>query len=283
MQRAGNYPPPLGAPDILGLDMAGRIIQKGANVTGWKVGDRVCALLAGGGYAEQVAVPYRMLMPIPDHWSYEQAAAVPEVFLTAFINLFMEAGLREGESVLIHGGASGVGTAAIQLGRMAGCRVFATAGTQKKIERCMKLGAELAVNYNDQDFFERICAQTNSKGVDVILDIVGADYIDRNIRLLKPKGRLVVISTLSGSEVELDLRLLMKDRLRLIGSVLRPRPLPEKVEGKERFITQFWPLMLDGTIRPIIDSVYPIEQVEQAHQRMAENKNIGKIILKIRE
>lgn len=281
MQRAGNYPPPPGASDILGLEMAGRIAAVGAEVTGWQVGDRVCALLPGGGYAERVSVPYQLLMSVPSGWSYEQAAAVPEVFYTAFVNLFMEAGLQPGETVLIHGGASGVGTAVIQLARAAGCRVFTTVGTAKKAARCTELGAELAINYNQEDFAECIEAHTNGGGVDVILDMVGAAYLERNLRLLKLRGRLVFISMLSGAKTEINLGALMGRRLRLIGSVLRGRSLAEKVEIKEGFMEQCWPLLLDGTIQPIIDSVYPMAQVDEAHQYMAENKNIGKVILRL--
>ena len=280
MQRAGNYPPPPGAPQYLGLEMAGEIAAVGANVTGWQVGNRVCALLPGGGYAEQVVVPQQMLVALPGDWSYEQGAAVPEVFLTAYVNLFMEARLQAGETVLIHGGASGVGTAGIQLARETGCRVFITAGNNKKIARCQELGAELVINYREEDFAERIGAY--SDGVDVVLDIVGASYLESNINVLKRKGRLVFISTLSGSRAKIDLRYLMSKRLRLIGSTLRSRPLAEKIEIKERFAAQFWDKLVDGTIQPIIDSVYPIKEANTAHEHMAQNKNIGKIILKIR-
>lgn len=282
MQRAGNYPPPPGAPDILGLEMAGQIAAVGDKVSGWQAEDRVCALLPGGGYAERVAVPARMLMPLPDEWSFEQGAAVPEVFLTAFVNLFMEAGLQSGETVLIHGGASGVGTAAIQLAREAGCRVFITAGTDEKTARCETLGAELAINYKAEDFAERIEAYTDGAGVDVILDMVGAAYLERNLRLLRLRGRLVFISLLSGATTEINLGALMGRRLRLIGSVLRSRSLAEKVEIKEGFMARFWPQLVDGVIHPIIDSVYPVAEADEAHQYMAENRNIGKIILKVR-
>jgi putative PIG3 family NAD(P)H quinone oxidoreductase len=278
-QRAGHYPPPPGASDILGLEMAGRIAAVGANVSGWQIGDRVCALLSGGGYAEQVNTPVSMLMPIPDAWSYEQAAAVPEVFLTAYVNLFMEAGLQPGESVLIHGGASGVGTAAIQLAHQSGCRVFTTAGSEDKVTRCRQLGADIAINYKTEDFAERL--QAEGQGVDVILDFIGGAYLDKNVRLLKLRGRLVFIATLGGNKAEINIGLLMGKRLRLIGSVLRSRSLAEKAEIKEKFMAQFWPLLLDGTIQPVIDSIYPIEQANEAHRRMAENKNIGKIILKV--
>ena len=283
MQRAGRYPPPAGAPDIMGLEMAGQIAAVGANVKGWQVGDRVCALRPGGGYAEQVAVAGQMLMPIPAGWSYEQGAAVPEVFYTAYVNLFMEAGLQAGETVLVHGGASGVGTAAIQLIREAGCTVFATAGADEKTAKCTELGAALAINYKKADFAERILEQTNEGGVDVILDIVGADYLARNLQVLKLRGRLVFIATLGGVEAQINLSQLMRQRLRLIGSVLRSRSVAEKVEIKERFMAQFWPKLQDGTIRPVIDSTYPVQEANAAHQRMAENKNIGKIILKVRD
>ncbi|RME72049.1 MAG: NAD(P)H-quinone oxidoreductase [Chloroflexi bacterium] len=283
MQRAGKYPPPPGASEILGLEMAGVISALGEGVSGWQVGDRVCALLPGGGYAERVSVPAAVLMPVPAGWSFEQAAAMPEVFLTAFVNLFMEAGLQEGETVLVHGGASGVGTAAIQLLREAGNPVFVTAGTDEKTARCLELGAELAINYKTDDFAARIMAHTGGQGVDVILDMVGAAYLERNLRLLKTRGRLVIISTLSGSKAEIDLRYLMGRRLRVIGSVLRARPVEEKTVIKEQFMARFWPALESGQIQPVIDSVFPIEQANEAHQRMAENRNIGKIVLKVRK
>jgi putative PIG3 family NAD(P)H quinone oxidoreductase len=281
-QRAGNYPPPPGASEILGLDMAGRIAEMGSKVTGWQIGDKVCALLAGGGYAERVAAPYQMLMPIPEGWNYEEAAAMPEVFLTAFVNLFMEAGFRPGETVLMHGGSSGVGTAAIQLIREAGGHMFITASTQEKLDFCKELGAELAINYEQEDFTERIQRFTDGRGVDIILDIVGADYLARNLSLLRPQGRLVVISTLSGSQTAIDLRVLMGRRLQLIGSVLRSRSPEEKVQIKQQFMKRFWPQLERGTIKPVIDSVLPIQQAEQAHRRMMDYKNIGKIVLKVR-
>jgi tumor protein p53-inducible protein 3 len=282
-QRAGNYPPPPGAPDILGLDMAGRIARVGEEVQGWQVGDRVCALLPGGGYAERVAVPYRMLMPIPHGWSYAEAAGMPEVFFTAFANLFMEAGFAAGETVLMHGGASGVGTAAIQLVKKAGGRMIVTAGTQEKVARCRALGADLAINYNEQDFREEVQRFTQREGVDIILDIVGAPYLARNLSLLRLKGRLVLIATLGGSAGEIDLRQLMAGRLRVIGSVLRSRSLEEKVAIREQFMEQFWPSLVEGRIKPVIDRVYAIEQAEAAHQYMAQNRNTGKIILQVKE
>jgi putative PIG3 family NAD(P)H quinone oxidoreductase len=282
MQRAGNYPPPPGAPDILGLEMAGEIIQVGSQVQGWQVGDHVCALLPGGGYAEQVAVPQSMVMPIPTGWSFAQAGAMPEVYLTAFVNLYMEANVQPGETVLVHGGASGVGTAAIQLLHASGNPVIITASSADKCAACTKLGASLAINYQEEDFVERVRTFTNGAGVDVIMDMVGASYLTRNLSLLKLKGRLVFISMLSGGQSEIDLGSLMRRRLRLIGSVLRSRSVAEKVEIKERFMGRFWSLLEDGSIQPVIDAVYPIIQANEAHQHMAENHNIGKIVLQVR-
>jgi putative PIG3 family NAD(P)H quinone oxidoreductase len=281
LQRVGKYPPPPGAPDILGLDMAGRIARLGAHVTGWQIGDSVCALLPGGGYAEQVAVPAQMLMPVPNGWSYEQAASMPEVFLTAFLNIFMEAGFQPGELVLMHGGASGVGTAAIQLVKKAGGRIVITAGTTDKVLRCLELGADLAINYHEDDFVERITQYTSRQGVDIILDIVGAAYLERNLRVLGSQGRLVWIATLGGSRAEINIAAVMSRRQRLIGSLLRGRSLEEKTALKEQFMAHFWPALEDGSIQPVIDAIYPIEQANEAHQRMADNQNIGKIVLKV--
>ncbi len=282
MQRAGNYPPPPGAPDILGLEMAGVIAQVGAGVQGWQVGDPVCALLPGGGYAERVAVPQQMLMPLPAGWDLITAAGLPEVYLTAFVNLYMEANLQAGETVLVHGGASGVGTAAIQLLKASGNTVIVTAGSADKCAACTALGADLAINYREADFVEQVRAFTDGKGVDVIMDMVGADYLAQNLSLLKLKGRLVFISTLSGGETQIDLRQLMGKRLRLIGSVLRSRSLAEKIAIKENFMTRFWSQVEAGALKPVIDSVYPIAQVNEAQQQMAANRNIGKIVLQIR-
>jgi len=282
MQRAGNYPPPPGAPEILGLEMAGQIAAIGANVSQWEIGERVCALLPGGGYAEQVVVPEGMLMPIPNGWTYTQAAAMPEVFLTAFVNMYMEANLQTGETVLMHGGASGVGTAAIQLAQATGNPIIVTASSVEKCDACLKLGASLAINYKGKDFVEEVRTFTNGAGVDVIMDMVGANYLERNLSLLKLKGRLVFISMLSGGQTQINLGALMGKRLRLIGSVLRSRALAEKLEIKERFMANFWPLLEEGKIQPVIDSVYPITQANEAQQRMADNLNIGKIVLTVR-
>ncbi|MEZ4634605.1 MAG: NAD(P)H-quinone oxidoreductase [Caldilineaceae bacterium] len=281
-QAAGNYPPPPGASSILGLDMAGVIAEVGADVTGWRRGDRVCALLAGGGYAEKVAVPAAMLMPIPGGWDFETAAAMPEVYLTAFLNIFMEANFQPGETVLIHGGASGVGTAAIQLVKAAGGTVIATAGKADKVQVCCDLGADLAINYNEDDFVAAAQDFTNNTGVDVILDMVGASYLARNISLLKIKGRLVFIATLGGSVGEINIGQLMGKRARLIGSVLRARPVAEKTEIVRRFRQQFWSHFEDGSMKPIIGSIYPVQEAQAAHDAMRAYENIGKIVLKVK-
>ena len=280
LQRAGNYPPPPGAPPYMGLEMCGTIAEVGAAVTGFKPGDRVLGLLSGGGYAEQVAVPATHLLPLPDDRDFVWGGAIAEVFLTAFVNLFMEAGLRAGETALIHGGASGVGTAAIQLCREAGCKVMATAGTAEKIARCHELGADLAINYRERDFAEAILG--NSDGVDVVLDIAGADYLARNIEVLKPRGRLVVIAVLTGPQAHINLLQMQIKRLRLIGSVLRSRSLEEKDAIVAAFAERFWPLLVDGRIDTVIEEVLPVESAAEAQQILAENRNIGKVILQVR-
>lgn len=282
MQRQGNYPVPSGASPILGLEMAGTIAKVGDDVADWQVGDKVCALLGGGGYAEQVVVPAVTLMPIPTGWDFTLAAGLPEVFLTAFVNLYMEAAIQPGEVALVHGGASGVGTAAIQMLRESGNRVIVTAGTDEKVAACRDLGADLAINYRNEDFVDAVKAFTDGKGVDVIMDMVGADYLAKNLGLLKLKGRLVWISTLSGADATINLRQVMGKRLRLIGSVLRSRSLAEKTEIQQTFMERFWPQIEAGTIKPVIETIYPIADANAAQAQMAENRNIGKIILQVR-
>lgn len=277
MQAQGHYPPPAGESEILGLEMAGRIAAVGANVSGWQVGDRVMALLPGGGYAEQAAVPAEMLMRVPAEWSWALAAAVPEVWLTAYVNLFGEGRLQKGEIALIHAGASGVGTAAIQLTRAIGARAFVTAGADHKLERCRELGAELAVNYKTEDFAEEVLAV--SDGVDVVLDCVGAAYLERNLRVLRRFGRLIHIGLLSGAKSEINLAHILRKRLTLIGSTLRTRPVAEKIAITRGFIERFGKQLEAGELRPIIDTTFPLEQAQVAHQYVAENRNIGKVIL----
>lgn len=280
-QARGNYPPPPGASAILGLEMAGVITAVGADVGGWQVGDRVCALLPGGGYAELAAVPAGMLMAIPDDWTFEQAAAVPEVWFTAFVNLFLEGALQPGETVLIHAGGSGVGTAAVQLARAAGATAFVTAGTPDKLARCRELGAALAINYKEQDFLTAVLAATDNQGVDLILDPVGGAYVARNLQALRPFGRLVNIGLLSGGRGEMDMAQVLRKRLRVIGSTLRTRPLAEKITITQQFTERFWPLLRDGTLQPVIDTIFPIEQAHAAHAYVAADRNTGKVILRV--
>lgn len=281
MQAQGGYPPPPGASPILGLEMAGVIAAVGENVAKWHVGDRVCALLSGGGYAEQAAIHAGMLMAVPDGWTFEQAAAVPEVWFTAFVNLFWEGQLEAGQTALIHAAASGVGTAAIQLARAAGAIPFATAGSEEKLESCRALGAALALNYKEKDFADEILEVTHNQGVNVVLDPVGANYLDMNLRVLGRNGRLVNIGLLSGGRAEINLGLVLGKRLHLIGSTLRSRPLEEKIRITQAFTERFWPQLVDGTLRPIIDTTFPIEEAAAAHDYVRANRNTGKVILKV--
>lgn len=281
LQRRGLYPPPPGESGILGLEAAGVIVEKGSGVRHWQIGERVCCLLGGGGYAEYVAVHQEMLLPLSEHLTFEQAAAIPEVFYTAFVNLFLEGALQAGESLLIHAGASGVGTAAIQLAQHAGAKVFVTAGTDEKVQRCVALGAELGINYKTEDFAERLLSATGATGVDVILDCVGGEYLQRNLLLLKPRGRLVLIGLLGGAKSEIDLTPVLRKRLRLLGSVLRSRSLAEKIAITRDFKARVWPLFKHQQIHPIIDTVFPWTEVEQAHAHLAANQNFGKVVLRV--
>lgn len=281
LQRQGQYPPPPGAPPYMGLEMAGIVAALGQGVGGWRVGERVCALLAGGGYAERVAVPSALLTRLPDDWDFVKAAAFPEVFYTAYVNLFVEAGLQAGETVLIHGGASGVGTAAIQLAKARGCRVAATASTAHKLEACRRLGADIAINYRETDFAEALLEACD--GADVVLDIAAAPYLERHIGLLKTRGRLVVIALLGGDRAEVDLGTVLRKRLRLIGSVLRSRSLAEKTAIVDGFRRRFWPLLAAEKIAPVVDTVLPIRQVAEAHAILQQNRNTGKVVLQVRD
>jgi putative PIG3 family NAD(P)H quinone oxidoreductase len=281
MQARGSYPPPPGASEILGLEMAGVVEAVGIGVTGWQAGDRVCALLPGGGYAEKAAVPQGMLLRLPDEWTFAQGTAVPEVWLTAFVNLFREGNLQPGETVLLHAGASGVGTAAIQLAKNVGARVFVTAGQEHKLARCRELGADLAINYKTQDFLQEVLAATDGEGVDLILDPVGGSYLDRNVKALRQFGRLVNIGLLGGGPGQMNVALLLRKRLRLIGSTLRSRPLPEKIAITRQFESQFWSHLLSGELQPIIDTEFPIQEAQAAHDYVAQDRNVGKVILTV--
>jgi tumor protein p53-inducible protein 3 len=282
LQAQGKYPPPPGVSEILGLEMAGVIAAVGAEVTDWQVGDRVCALLPGGGYAEQVAVPAGMLIRMPDNWSFAQATAVPEVWLTAYVNLFNEGALQPNETILIHAGASGVGTAAIQLARAIGATPLVTVGSDSKAERCVALGAALAVNYRAQaeGWYTAVMDFTHGRGVNLILDPVGANYFTPNLSALAPHGRLVLIGLLSGGHIsQANLAPILRKRLRLIGSTLRNRPLAEKIALTQAFTSQFMPLFQTGQLQPIIDTIFPITQAAQAHAYLHQAQNVGKLIL----
>lgn len=282
LQRRGLYPPPEGASEILGLEMAGEIVAAGSACEGWTRGDRVCALLPGGGYAELAAVAAGMAMRIPDDLSFEEAAAVPEAFLTAYLNLFDLGGLARGETVLIHAGASGVGTAAIQLVREAGAVSLVTAGAPEKIARCLALGARAGWNHRDGPFAPWVAAQTGGDGVALVLDLVGAPYFEQNIRSLAVDGRMIVLGTLGGARTEtLDLGVLLSRRLRIVGSALRSLSVDRKVALTKRFAAFGLPLLAGGRIRPVVDSVFDWKDAAKAHARMESNANIGKIVLRV--
>ncbi len=281
LQAQGQYPPPAGVSEILGLEICGAVIAVGEGVERWTTGDRVLALLPGGGYAERAAVPSGLLMRLPDGWSFAQGAAVPEAWLTAFLNLFIEGQLAAGESALVHAGASGVGTAAIQMARAAGAVVYATAGSMEKLEACRRFGAALAVDYKHQDFAVEIKAHSGGRGVDVVLDPVGAAYLSRNVEVLAAGGRLVNIGVMGGRRAEIDLGRVLGRSLRLIGSRLRHRPVSEKIRITRQFEERFWPLLSAGRLTPVIDRVFSITEAEAAHAYVRENRNIGKVILEI--
>lgn len=280
MQRKGLYPPPPGAPETMGLECAGIVMAVGRDVTHHQVGDRVCALLAGGGYAEQAVVDQGSALKIPDNLDFEQAAAIPEVFATAWLNLFIEAALQPGERVVLHAGASGVGTAAIQLCHAFGSESFVTAGSASKIEACLKLGAKGGHNRRDGGFIDALRALW-PQGADVILDPVGASYLAENLEALTLNGRLVLIGLMGGSRSEIDLAKLMMKRLRVVGSTLRARPLEEKASIMAELNQYVWPKISQGEIVPIIQQVFPIQSASAAHELMASDVTIGKVVLKV--
>jgi NADPH2:quinone reductase len=279
-QRQGVYPPPADASPILGLEVAGDIIACGANVKRWHLGDKVCALVNGGGYAEYAVAPAEQCLPIPQNFSYVQAAALPETFFTVWHNLFQRAQLKTGENLLIHGGSSGIGTVAIQVARAFGVQVFATVGSAEKCAAISALGA-IPVNYREQDFVAVIKEKTRGQGVNVILDMVGGDYIQRNFSAAAKDGRIVNIAFLQGSKLEVDFMPLMLKRLTLTGSTLRAQSLQIKTIIARELEERVWPLLNDNIIEPVIDSVFPFDQVAAAHTRMESNQHIGKIVLNL--
>lgn len=282
LQRQGLYPPPPGVTDVLGLECSGEIVEVGSRAGQWKIGQRVLALLPGGGYAEEVVVHHGSVLPMPESFSWEEGGAFPEVFLTAFLNLFLLGRIARGGTALVHGGGSGVGTAAITLLKRAGVRVLVTAGSEEKCQRCLTLGADAAVNYRTEDFPTRVRELTQGTGVDVVLDHVGARYLSGNLECLGNDGRLVVIGLLGGAKAEINLALLLVKRLHLIGSTLRTRSPQDKARIVQDFLDRFGNDFRLGLIRPVIDRVFSLEEVAEAHRIVAASRHFGKVVLRVR-
>ena len=282
LQREGRYPPPSGASDVLGLEVAGQVAAVGSDVPDWTVGDEVCAVVAGGGYAEYAVVPAATAMPLPPGLDVVTAAAVPEVFATAWDNLVRRGRLQTGETVLIHGGASGVGTAAIQLAARVGARVLVTASTPGKLTACSELGADVGIDYSTEDFVAISSEVTGGRGVDVILDMLGASYLERNLATLATEGRLVIIGLMGGARTEIDLARLLRGRLSVMASTLRARSVTEKADLAADLVERVWPGFADGSLRPVIDEVLPLAQVATAHRRIEAGGHIGKVVLRVR-
>jgi len=281
MQRQGRYPPPPGASDLPGLEIAGEIVALGPKVTGKSVGDAVTALLPGGGYAAYAVAAAPLCLPVPQGISLVEAAAIPETFFTVWTNLFDRGRCRPGETVLIHGGTSGIGTTAIQLAAAWGARVFATAGSDDKARACERLGAVRGINYRTEDFVEVMRAQTGGKGVDVILDMVAGSYVPRNLDIAALEGRIVVISLLGGSRAEINMGLILTKRLTLTGSTLRARTVAQKAEVADAVHKNIWPLLSAGRVRPVIHATFPLAEAAEAHRLMETSNHIGKIVLTI--
>ena len=279
MQRAGSYPPPPGVGDILGLEASGTVAAVGPGVSRYSVGDEVCALVSGGGYAEYCLAPADNTLALPDGIDTVSAGALPEVYFTVWSNLYDRAWLKDGERLLVHGGSSGIGTAALQLASALGSRVFATAGTSEKCAACVALGAERAINYRDEDFVEIVLELTGGEGVDVILDMVGGDYVRRNLKALRNNGRLVHIATQAGHKVEMSLAPIMAKGAYVTGSRLRPRTIEEKVQIAKQLERVVWPLLARRRIKPVIDTTFALGNADQAHALMESSEHIGKILL----
>ncbi|MBR7828620.1 NAD(P)H-quinone oxidoreductase [Actinospica sp. MGRD01-02] len=279
MQRQGFYAPPAGASEIPGLECSGRIAALGAGVSGWAVGDEVCALLTGGGYAQKVAAPAGQLLPVPKGVDLVEAAGLPETVCTVWSNVFLTANLQPGETLLVHGGASGIGTTAIQLAKSVGAKVLVTVGSKKKAERCVELGADAAIDYKDEDFVERVRELTDGRGADVILDNIGAKYLARNVDALADSGRLVIIGLQGGARAELDLAQLMYKRGAVIGTALRSRPLAQKAAIVASVREHVWPLVASGAFRVVVDRRVPMPQAADAHRAVEASEHVGKVIL----
>ncbi|MEQ4208444.1 NAD(P)H-quinone oxidoreductase [Actinopolymorpha sp. B9G3] len=281
VQRQGNYPPPPGASEILGLECSGRVAEVGPDVPNLAPGAEVCALLAGGGYAERVVASAGLVLPRPEGVSLVEAAALPETVCTVWSNVFMLAGLRPDETLLVHGGASGIGTTAIQLGRALGARVLATVGGAEKAARCLELGASAVASYRQEDFVEFVRRETDGHGADVILDIVGAPYLARNLDALATAGRLVVIGLQGGRRGDIDLGTLLAKRGAVLATTLRGRPLPEKAAIVASVAEHVWPLVADGHLRPVIDRVLPLDEAAEAHRVLEASEHVGKVLLAV--
>src|SRR4051812_28895548 len=281
LQRQGHYPPPPGASEVIGMECSGTVAALGPDTAGWQVGDRVCALLAGGGYASRVVVPVGQVMPVPQGVDLVTAAALPEVAATVWSNVFMTAGLHPGERFLVHGGAGGIGTFAIQLAHQLGATVFTTAGTPEKLADRAALGADVTVNYREEDFVAVLHERTGGAGVDVILDNMGAKYLGRNLEALATEGRLVVIGMQGGSKGELDLGLLMRKRAAVVATTLRSRPATEKATICAAVVEHVWPLVEAGLVRPVVHGTMPLEEVAAAHALMEQGDHTGKIVLTV--
>jgi NADPH2:quinone reductase len=281
MQRKGQYPPPPGAPDIPGLEIAGEVVAAGDKAKRWKIGDRVCALVAGGGYAQYCLTDEATALPVPKGFSFVEAAALPETFMTVWHNVFERGGLKAGETLLIHGGSSGIGTTAIMLAKQFGAKVIVTAGSPEKCQACVKLGADVAVDYNKEDFVAATKKATGGKGAELILDMIGGEYVDRNFEAAAVEGRVVQIATQKGPKVTIDLRRLMLKRLTHTGSTLRARPVEDKAAIARALEQRVWPLLESGKVRPVIDSTYPLARAADAHARMETSLHIGKIVLEV--
>ena len=282
MQRLGLYPAPPGASDLPGLEVAGEVAAVGAGVTGWQVGDRVCALTNGGGYAEQAVAPAGQCLPVPAGMDFVAAAGLPETFFTVWTNVFMRGGLQAGESLLVHGGSSGIGTSAIQMARAMGATVYATAGSAEKCAACVELGADLAVNYRNDDFETVLLERTGGAGVNVILDMVGGDYINRNIRLAATDGRIVNIAFQGGFETSVNFVPILLKRLTLTASTLRPQSAEAKAAIAAQLLERIWPRLESGDISPVIAATFPLQDAAAAHELMESSSHIGKIILTLR-
>lgn len=281
-QRSGSYPPPPGASPVLGLEVAGRVHAVADDVKQWKPGDLVCALTPGGGYAEYCAVPAPHCLPIPKGLSLQEAAALPENFYTVWTNVFDRGRLKAGESFLVHGGSSGIGLAAIQLAKAFGATVYTTVGNQEKARFCRDIGADAAINYREQDFVAEVSQLTGKKGVDLILDMVGGPYVEKNLKSLALEGRLVQIAFLQGSKIALDLMPIMIKRLSYGGSTLRPRTVAQKAAIARDLQQQVWPLLEAGKVKPVIHATFPLEDARLAHELMESSKHIGKIMLQVK-